>query len=295
MGFSSQNHIIFSDPSCLLCCLLQCCFPRDRDMGRQPCCDKVGLKRGPWTVEEDHKLMNFILNNGIHCWRLVPKLAGLLRCGKSCRLRWINYLRPDLKRGAFTEMEENQIIHLHSLLGNRWSKIAAHFPGRTDNEIKNHWNTRIKKRLKQLGLDPLTHKKLNEKTDRLKEKLFIASNPLRKQEAIIPNFDFEPKEINQVASHMISSDGSSNLMCKGIGYEMWTGELESNSNISFSLEYCSSMNESLSIIKQNSVQFDSLYSLPSWDDGVPKFNPLEKDDIYSLGNGGGYYIDTFSH
>jgi myb proto-oncogene protein len=45
-------------------------------MGRQPCCDKVGLKRGPWTIEEDHKLMSFILNNGIHCWRMVPKLAG---------------------------------------------------------------------------------------------------------------------------------------------------------------------------------------------------------------------------
>ncbi|CAI0456712.1 unnamed protein product [Linum tenue] len=88
-------------------------------MGRQPCCDKVGLKRGPWTIEEDHKLMNFIINNGIHCWRMVPKLAGLLRCGKSCRLRWINYLRPDLKRGAFTEAEENQLIQLHSRLGNR--------------------------------------------------------------------------------------------------------------------------------------------------------------------------------
>ncbi|XP_022935008.1 transcription factor MYB20-like [Cucurbita moschata] len=262
-------------------------------MGRQPCCDKVGLKRGPWTVEEDHKLMNFILNNGIHCWRLVPKLAGLLRCGKSCRLRWINYLRPDLKRGAFTETEENQIIHLHSLLGNRWSKIAAHFPGRTDNEIKNHWNTRIKKRLKQLGLDPSTHKRLTEKTDRLKEKLFFASNPLRKQEAM-PNLDFETKEINQVAAHMISG-GSSNLVCKGIGYEMWTGQLETDSHASLSLEYCSSMNESLSIMKPNSVQFDSLDSLPSWDDGVPKFNQLEEDDIYSLGNSSGYFVDTFSH
>ncbi|XP_075512726.1 myb-related protein 315-like [Primulina tabacum] len=126
-------------------------------MGRQPCCDKIGLKRGPWTVEEDHKLMSFIMNNGIQCWRMIPKLAGLLRCGKSCRLRWINYLRPDLKRGLLSEMEENQIIELHARLGNRWSKIASHFPGRTDNEIKNHWNTRIKKRLKLLGLDPVTH------------------------------------------------------------------------------------------------------------------------------------------
>ncbi|CAI0457202.1 unnamed protein product [Linum tenue] len=130
-------------------------------MGRQPCCDKVGLKRGPWTIEEDHKLMNFIINNGIHCWRMVPKLAGLLRCGKSCRLRWINYLRPDLKRGAFTEAEENQLIQLHSRLGNRWSKIASHFPGRTDNEIKNHWNTRIKKKLKMAGVDLPTHQPID--------------------------------------------------------------------------------------------------------------------------------------
>ncbi|KAH6774372.1 hypothetical protein C2S52_002670 [Perilla frutescens var. hirtella] len=134
-------------------------------MGRQPCCEKIGLKRGPWTIEEDHKLMTFILNNGIQCWRTVPKFAGLLRCGKSCRLRWINYLRPDLKRGAFSEMEENQIIELHARLGNRWSKIASHFPGRTDNEIKNHWNTKIKKKLRLLGINPLTHEAIEKKQD----------------------------------------------------------------------------------------------------------------------------------
>ncbi|KAJ0653647.1 putative transcription factor MYB-HB-like family [Helianthus annuus] len=133
-------------------------------MGRQPCCDRAGLKRGPWTMEEDRKLMHFIINNGIQCWRMVPKLAGLLRCGKSCRLRWINYLRPDLKRGTLSEAEEDQIIELHARLGNRWSKIASHFPGRTDNEIKNHWNTRIKKKLKLLGVDPTTHKHIEDET-----------------------------------------------------------------------------------------------------------------------------------
>ncbi|KAF5198500.1 Myb-related protein [Thalictrum thalictroides] len=134
-------------------------------MGRQPCCEKLGLKRGPWSIEEDYKLMNFIINNGTQCWRMVPKHAGLLRCGKSCRLRWVNYLRPDLNRGPLSEVEENQIIQLHARLGNRWSKIAAHFPGRTDNEIKNHWNTRIKRRLKLLGLDPLTHKPLEQSVE----------------------------------------------------------------------------------------------------------------------------------
>ncbi|CAO2206791.1 unnamed protein product [Urochloa humidicola] len=129
-------------------------------MGRQPCCDKVGLKKGPWTAEEDQKLISFILGNGQCCWRAVPKLAGLLRCGKSCRLRWTNYLRPDLKRGLLSDAEEKLVIDLHAQLGNRWSKIASHLPGRTDNEIKNHWNTHIKKKLKKMGLDPLTHKPL---------------------------------------------------------------------------------------------------------------------------------------
>ncbi|KAL2531268.1 myb domain protein [Abeliophyllum distichum] len=129
-------------------------------MGRQPCCEKVGLKKGPWTPEEDRKLATFILTNGQCCWRAVPKLAGLLRCGKSCRLRWTNYLRPDLKRGLLSEYEEKMVIDLHAQLGNRWSKIASHLPGRTDNEIKNHWNTHIKKKLKKMGIDPLTHKSL---------------------------------------------------------------------------------------------------------------------------------------
>ncbi|CAN4106709.1 unnamed protein product [Withania somnifera] len=126
-------------------------------MGRQPCCDKNEVKKGPWSIEEDKKLTNFILNNGQCCWRSLPKLAGLLRCGKSCRLRWINYLRPDLKRGLLSEYEEKMVIDLHAQLGNRWSKIASHLPGRTDNEIKNHWNTHIKKKLKKMGIDPVTH------------------------------------------------------------------------------------------------------------------------------------------
>ncbi|KAK3128893.1 hypothetical protein QOZ80_6BG0467910 [Eleusine coracana subsp. coracana] len=129
-------------------------------MGRQPCCDKVGVKKGPWTAEEDQKLVGFLLTHGHCCWRVVPKLAGLLRCGKSCRLRWTNYLRPDLKRGLLSDEEEKLVIDLHAQLGNRWSKIAARLPGRTDNEIKNHWNTHIRKKLLRMGIDPVTHQPL---------------------------------------------------------------------------------------------------------------------------------------
>ncbi|XP_074577285.1 uncharacterized protein LOC141833697 [Curcuma longa] len=106
------------------------------------------LRKGLWSPEEDEKLINYMMRNGQGCWSDVARNAGLQRCGKSCRLRWINYLRPDLKRGAFSVQEEELILHLHSILGNRWSQIAARLPGRTDNEIKNFWNSTIKKRLK---------------------------------------------------------------------------------------------------------------------------------------------------
>ncbi|KAL5718175.1 hypothetical protein ACHQM5_011110 [Ranunculus cassubicifolius] len=129
-------------------------------MGRHSCCLKQKLRKGLWSPEEDEKLVNYISRYGIGCWSSVPKQAGLQRCGKSCRLRWINYLRPDLKRGMFSQHEENLIINLHEILGNRWAQISAHLPGRTDNEIKNFWNSCLKKKLKQQGIDPMTHKPL---------------------------------------------------------------------------------------------------------------------------------------
>ena len=130
-------------------------------MVRAPCCQKMGLKKGPWTPEEDEILINYIKLYGHSNWRALPKQAGnfscskkmhqmftsltanfhnldlfllvlilcsslflvrfpgLLRCGKSCRLRWTNYLSPDIKRGNFTMEEEDTIINLHEMLGNR--------------------------------------------------------------------------------------------------------------------------------------------------------------------------------
>ncbi|KAE8785098.1 myb-related protein Myb4-like [Hordeum vulgare] len=122
-------------------------------MGRTPCCEsRQGLKKGPWTPEEDKLLVDYVQANAPGNWRMLPKLAGLNRCGKSCRLRWTNYLRPDIKRGPFTPEEHKSILQLHAIVGNKWSMIAAQLPGRTDNEIKNYWNTNLKKQLRQAAL-----------------------------------------------------------------------------------------------------------------------------------------------
>ncbi|PIN01532.1 Transcription factor, Myb superfamily [Handroanthus impetiginosus] len=115
---------------------------------RAPYIDKNGLKKGAWSEEEDKKLRDYILRYGHWNWKLLPKFAGLKRCGKSCRLRWMNYLRPGIKRGNYTKQEEELIAKLHDELGNKWSAIAAKLPGRTDNGIKNFWHTHLKKRNK---------------------------------------------------------------------------------------------------------------------------------------------------
>ncbi|PKA54690.1 Transcription factor MYB21 [Apostasia shenzhenica] len=115
--------------------------------------EEMDLRRGPWTVEEDLVLMNYINSHGEGRWNSLARCAGLRRTGKSCRLRWLNYLRPDVRRGNITPEEQLLILELHSRWGNRWSKIAQHLPGRTDNEIKNYWRTRVQKHAKQLQCD----------------------------------------------------------------------------------------------------------------------------------------------
>ncbi|XP_038888759.1 transcription factor MYB14-like [Benincasa hispida] len=111
------------------------------------CCDETTVKKGVWTPEEDQKLIDYVNKYGHWNWRRLPKYAGLLRCGKSCRLRWMNYLRPNIRRGGFSLEEEEIIIQIYAQIGGRWSTMAGVMPGRTDNDIKNHWNTVLKRRV----------------------------------------------------------------------------------------------------------------------------------------------------
>ncbi|KAK6919469.1 SANT/Myb domain [Dillenia turbinata] len=116
-------------------------------MVRTPC-ERNGVRKGSWTPEEDEKLVKYITRYGHGNWQQLPKFAGLARCGKSCRLRWMNYLNPNVKRGSYTKEEDEIIIKMHQELGTKWSLIAAKLPGRTDSDIKNHWHTTLKKQAK---------------------------------------------------------------------------------------------------------------------------------------------------
>lgn len=163
---------------------------------RKPCCEK-GTNKGAWSKQEDQKLIDYIRAHGEGCWRSLPKAAGLQRCGKSCRLRWINYLRPDIKRGNFAQDEEDLIIKLHALLGNRWSLIAGRLPGRTDNEVKNYWNSHIKRKLIKMGIDPNNHK-LNQ--------MQLLSRP--QPQHVSPAPPPQPKKNEKCKEKTVSSSGS---------------------------------------------------------------------------------------
>ncbi|XWS26466.1 hypothetical protein CRYUN_Cryun26dG0034800 [Craigia yunnanensis] len=205
-------------------------------MGRSPCCSKEGMNRGAWTASEDKILTDYIKVHGEGKWRKIPKEAGLKRCGKSCRLRWVNYLRPDIKRGNISSDEEDLIIRLHKLLGNRWSLIAGRLPGRTDNEIKNYWNTHLSKSGQEkerrpksnhskvekkpitgrVDEDPISSPVIRTKASRCKEVFLTPDDQQHRNEnhdrnvAIPPSMD--ANLVQNVAAESESSDGSLNTL-----------------------------------------------------------------------------------
>ncbi|KAG2638531.1 transcription factor MYB94-like [Panicum virgatum] len=182
-------------------------------MVRPPCCDKEGVKKGPWTPEEDLVLVSYIQEHGPGNWRAVPTRTGLMRCSKSCRLRWTNYLRPGIKRGNFTDQEEKLIVHLQALLGNRWAAIASYLPERTDNDIKNYWNTHLKRKLQSGGdgaAKPPAHRPASSSKGqwerRLQTDIDMARRALR--EALTPLGNLKPQQHDGVDAAGASTGGA---------------------------------------------------------------------------------------
>ncbi|XP_019465222.1 PREDICTED: transcription factor MYB114-like isoform X2 [Lupinus angustifolius] len=166
-----------------------------------------------WTEEEDHMLKKCIEQYGEGKWHRVPLLAGLNRCRKSCRLRWLNYLRPNIKRGSFAEEEVEMIIKLHRLLGNRWSLIAGRLPGRTANDVKNYWNCHLSKKLNALEAK---NTKMNRNIESIRPnqpRIIIGSSSLKRrslqsessteqgtqqQESAISSLTFDPERESHI-------------------------------------------------------------------------------------------------
>ncbi|EXC32450.1 Transcription repressor [Morus notabilis] len=186
----------------------------------------MGRKGVPWTAEEDQILMNYIKFHKEGSWTKVAENTGLERSGKSCRLRWRNYLRPDIKRGNISHEEEDLIIRLHKLIGNRWSLIAGRLPGRTDNEIKNYWNTILKKKKKKV-VQPLdTNNQLDDFIQKSDSSRASTTTDSTTQYHVDHRIDINNQRLTSRDSLLLNSNlvGCDNIIIGGLNFTPTTTE-----------------------------------------------------------------------
>nr|QAX87835.1 MYB5 [Freesia x kewensis] len=249
-----------------------------------PCCSKVGLKRGPWTPEEDEILSSYVAREGEGRWRTLPKRAKLMRCGKSCRLRWMNYLRPSIKHGQITSDEEDLILRLHRLLGNRWSLIAGRIPGRTDNEIKNYWNTHLSKKLISQGIDPRTHKPLESSNPNHNKQpatlvSHISPNP---KPSPSPNNMPPPTEANHVHNNYDHNDYLADANLEHEGYNRENVGIDNSVDDVFNSFLDSLMNEDMFMEQEQQHQHQSETSSGNNDNNTNEADPASGCGIGSI-------------
>nr|GEU47852.1 transcription factor gamyb [Tanacetum cinerariifolium] len=157
------------------------------------------LKKGPWTAAEDAILMEYVRKNGEGNWNAVQRNSGLMRCGKSCRLRWANHLRPNLKKGAFTPDEERQIIELHSKFGNKWARMALHLQGRTESfdRLRGLLEDVLGESRALLSSQILSNESKSSESDKGKEKITHDYSLMEEPENVTLESVFEPNDNNK--------------------------------------------------------------------------------------------------
>ncbi|OAY49387.1 transcription factor DUO1 [Manihot esculenta] len=163
------------------------------------------IRKGPWKAEEDEVLINHVQRYGARDWSSIRSKGLLQRTGKSCRLRWVNKLRPNLKNGCKFSMEEERVvIELQAQFGNKWAKIATYLPGRTDNDVKNFWSSRQKRlaRILQTSATPSSSSSSNFKPRKAKKEVSVFHEVPTHQ---APVFSFSMEEESSTKAQSCSS------------------------------------------------------------------------------------------